>query len=445
MRRAFDVRIVGLLAALLLAIAAGCGGGDEEGGGETTSGGGNANENVSGSVTILADWTGPEGASFQAVLDGFKKAYPNVNAKYRPSTNIAQDLSTAIEGGSPPDLAAVPNPGLTADYQSRGSLKPLDFMKDDITSNFSQDWVDLGTIDGTLYGFFFKGANKSTVWYNVHAFEDAGVEAPADWDALTTAASTIKASGVPAWAIGAANGWVLTDLFENIYVRSAGVDKYHQLTDHEIPWTDQSVKDALQMMADIFNDPDNIFGGRDGALQTDFPTSVSAVFASPPKAAMIAEGDFVPGVVATSNPLKPISGYNVFPFPSVDGSAPAVVGGGDTVMMFKDTPASEAFVEYLATPEASEIWAKKGGFSSPNKNVPASAYPDAITKATAIALAHAKTFRFDMSDLQPAAFGGTVGQGEFKIFQDFLKSPSNVNGVAQELETSATKAYAAAK
>jgi hypothetical protein len=157
---------------------------------------------------------------------------------------------------------------------------------------------------------------------------------------------------------------------------------------------------------------------------------------------MVIEGDFVPGVVSSSNKLKPVSGYNVFAFPSVDGSQPAVVGGGDTIMMFKDTPAARALINYLATPEAAEIWAKRGGFSSTNKNVNASVYPDQITKTTATALTTSKTFRFDMSDLQPAAFGGTVGQGEFKIFQDFLRNPKNVNGIAQSLESSAAKAYA---
>ena len=49
-----------------------------------------------------------------------------------------------------------------------------------------------------------------------------------------------------------------------------------------------------------------------------------------------------------------------------------------------------------------------------------------LNRATAIQLAHAKTFRFDLSDLQPSAFGGTVGQGEFKLFQDFVKNPSDV-------------------
>jgi hypothetical protein len=109
--------------------------------------------------------------------------------------------------------------------------------------------------------------------------------------------------------------------------------------------------------------------------------------------------------------------------------------------MFKDTPASRALVSYLATPEAATIWAKAGGFSSPNKGVPASAYTDPLNRATAVALAQAKIFRFDMSDLQPAAFGGTVGQGEWKILQDFLQNPKSVDSTASKLESSAAKAF----
>jgi alpha-glucoside transport system substrate-binding protein len=46
-----------------------------------------------------------------------------------------------------------------------------------------------------------------------------------------------------------------------------------------------------------------------------------------------------------------------------------------------------------------------------------------------------------MSDQQPAAFGSTVGQGEWKIFQDLVQNPKNVNQVAAALEASAKKAY----
>ena len=41
------------------------------------------------------------------------------------------------------------------------------------------------------------------------------------------------------YSIGAADGWTLTDLFENIYLRTAGAEKYDQLTKHEILWTDR--------------------------------------------------------------------------------------------------------------------------------------------------------------------------------------------------------------
>jgi len=88
-----------------------------------------------------------------------------------------------------------------------------------------------------------------------------------------------------------------------------------------------------------------------------------------------------------------------------------VVGGGDIVMMFKDTPAARAFVSYLATSEAASIWAAKGGFSSPNKNVKASTYTDPLNRSTAIALSHASTFRFDLSDLQPARSAARSARG----------------------------------
>ncbi|HEX6390909.1 MAG TPA: extracellular solute-binding protein, partial [Solirubrobacteraceae bacterium] len=184
-----------------------------------------------------------------------------------------------------------------------------------------------------------------------------------------------------------------------------------------------------------------IAGGTSGAGQTEFPASVSNVFTDEPKAAMVIEGDFVPGVVATKTKLKAKSGYDVFPFPAIGGAENVVVGGGDSIMLFKDTPAGQAFVEYLASPEAAEIWAKRGGFSSANTKLDAAAYPDEITRSTATAIAEAETFRFDMSDLAPAAFGGTPGQGEWKILQDFLAKPASVDSTASKLEASAARAF----
>ena len=400
---------------------------------------------VSGSVSIVGVWTGPEEKSFNAVLAGFKKLNPNVKVSYKSTgDNTPTVLATAVAGGNPPDLASVSQPGLVSDFQKKGALKTIDYAKGALTANYPADIAKLGVIKGHVYGFLIKGANKSTVWYNVASFKNAGVKPPSTWPTFVTAAGTLKASGTPAFSVGGADGWTLTDLFENIYLRQAGPAKYDALSKHTIKWTDPTVVTALKTMGSILQS-NNIAGGTSGALQTDFPTSVSNVFATSPKAAMVIEGDFVPGVVAGKNPLKPVTGYGVFPFPAIGNTPNYVEGGGDMLMAFKDSPAIRALVQYLATGAAQTIWAKRGGYTAPAKTVSPSAYPDAITRATASAVGKAKVFRFDLSDLQPASFGGTVGQGEFKIFQDFLKNPSNASGIAKSLETAAAKAYKAGK
>jgi ABC-type glycerol-3-phosphate transport system substrate-binding protein len=435
-------QLLALLLTLVLAVmAAGCGGDDEdEPGAGATTGEETTEESVSGTVSVMAVWTGPEQASFQAVLDGFKEANPDVTVKYTSAGDqLPTQLSTAVEGGNPPDIAVLPQPGLMRDFAEKDALTPLDFAQEDIQTNLGDSAVELGSVDGTLYGFLFKAANKSTVWYNVAAFEDAGVEPPETWEDFLAAAETINASGVPAYSIGGADGWTLTDLFENIYLRTAGAEKYDQLSAHEIPWTDQSVKDALTEMGKILSDTDNIAGGTAGALQTDFPTSVTNVFTASPKAAQVLEGDFVPGAV--EHGLEAETDFNVYPFPEIGDSGAAVVGGGDTVVLFSDSPAAQALIRYLASAEAAEIWAGRGGFASLNKDLDTSVYPDAITETTAGALSEAEVFRFDLSDLQPAEFGGTVGQGLFKLFQDFLKNPDDVDGIAQQMEAAAAKAF----
>ena len=431
--------LLALFALVLALLAAGCGGDDDGGGGGGGGDTGQAEEGggASGTVSVLAVWTGAEGESFQAVLDGFKKANPDVTVDYKASQDITTVLSTAVEGGNPPDVAALPNPGLMRQFAERGAIKPLDFAQEAVTENFAQDWIDLGSVDGQLYGVFFKGVNKSTVWYNVAAFEEAGVEPPEDWEGLKEVAATLQASGVPAYAIGGSEGWTLTDLFENIYLYSAGPEKYDQLAAHEIPWTDQSVKDALQMMGEIFSVTPNIAGGTQGALQTDHPTAVKDVFSDPPEAAMVFLGDFAQSVITAETSAEPETGYNVFPFPAIGEERP-VLGAGDAIVMFNDNEAARALVEYLASAEAGEIWAGRGGFTSPNKNVGEDAYPDEITKAASAPLGAAETFRFDLSDLQPAAFGSDA---MFRLLQDFLSNPDDVDGIAQKLEAAAKKAY----
>jgi ABC-type glycerol-3-phosphate transport system substrate-binding protein len=404
------------------------------------------NTAVSGSITFDGIWTSSSGAKqFADVISAFNKKYPKVSVKYKPvGNNLPTVLSTAVAGGHPPDMADIAQPGFIKQLADQHKLKPITYAKGSMSKNFAPAWLQLGTFSGKLYALPFKAANKSLLWYNVPAFKAAGVSPPKTWAQLVADAKTLKSSGTPAYSIGGADGWTLTDLFENIYLRQFGPAKYAQLSSHKIKWTDPSVIAALKTMADVVGDTANIAGGSSGALQNGFNDSVTNAFSDPAKAAMVFEGDFVAGVILSSTKAKAKTGFNVAPFPVVKAGSSGSNGveiGGDLFVTFRDTPAIRAFVNFLATAPAAEAWAKSGGFATGNKNLNPKVYPDAITRATATPIQKAKSVVFDMSDLQPASFGATTGQGEWGIFQDFLKNPSDAAGIAKKLEAAAAAAY----
>jgi ABC-type Fe3+ transport system substrate-binding protein len=399
---------------------------------------------VSGSITFDGIWTGSEATAFGKVISAFTKVYPKVHVNYKPlGNNLPTILATSIAGGRPPDMADIAQPGYIKQLAQQGHLKTIGYASSAISANFAPAWKALGTFNGKLYALPFKAANKSLGWYNVPAFKAAGVTPPKTWAQLLKVAKTLKASGTPAYSIGGSDGWTLTDLFENIYLRTFGPTKYEALSAHKIKWTDPSVITALKTMAQVIGDSSNMAGGTSGALQYVFNDSVTNAFSSPPKAAMVFEGDFVSGVILSSTKAKPYTGFNLFPFPTIKPGpgASGVEVSGDLFVTFRDNPAIEAFVKFLATPAAAEAWAKQGGFASGNHNVPASAFPNALDRADGVAVEHAKSVVFDMSDEQPASFGATTGQGEWGLFQQFLRNPKNVTGIAKQLETAATAAY----
>jgi alpha-glucoside transport system substrate-binding protein len=430
----------GVLAAVVLVTAlAAAAGGRARAGVQTKAAG------ISGTITFDGIWTASSGQKqFQDVISAFNKVYPNVHVNYKPvGNNLPTVLATAVAGGHPPDMADIAQPGTVKQLATEGKLKPITYATGTINSNFASAWRQLGTFNNKLYALVFKAANKSLVWYNVPAFKAAGISPPKTWAQLLSDAKTLKASGVPAYSIGGADGWTLTDLFENIYLRTFGPAKYDLLSQHKIKWTDPSVTKALTTMGQVIGDSANLAGGASGALQYGFNDSVTNAFGTPPKAAMVFEADFVGGVITSSTKAKAGSGYNTFTFPQITAGpdASAVEIAGDLFVTFRDNPAIEAFVKFLATAPAAEAWAKQGGFGTGNHNMPASTYPDAITRATEGPILSAKSVVFDMSDEQPPAFGGTTGQGEWGLFQQFLKSPKDISGIQKKLEAAATAAY----
>lgn len=429
--------------ALVLALGAtACGSGEP-----VSAGGGDGDKALGGqTVSVAGVWSGSEQKNFQKVLDAFTEKTGAKTEFVSTGDNVSTVVGSKIEGGNAPDVVMVPQVGVLKQFAEAGWLKPLDKkVQGTVEKNFAEVWQNYGSVDGTLYGLYFKAAHKSTVWYSPEALEQAGITPPKTYDAMLKDGRTISDSGLAAFSVAGQDGWTLTDWFENVYLSQAGPEKYDALAAHEIKWTDPTVVKALTTLGELFKDKQLVSGGQKEALNTDFPGSVEKVFGPEPDAAMVYEGDFVAGVAKDQFGKDIGTDANFFPFPPVgDGEAP-VVSGGDAAVVLKDGKNAEAgmaLLEYLATPEAAAVWAEAGGFLSPNKELDLSSYGDDVTRATAESLIEAgDSVRFDMSDQAPAAFGGTQGKGEWKILQDFLRDPSDPKKTAAELENAAAKAY----
>ncbi|MFI1095074.1 ABC transporter substrate-binding protein [Streptomyces sp. NPDC020917] len=394
-------------------------------------------------LEVAAVWTGPEQANFMRVLKEFDKR-TGAKTSYVPTGDSQSTfLGTKIEGGAPPDVAFLAQNGVLHQFADKGWVKPLgSAAQAQLTQNFSPGWQKLGAWKGKQYGIYAKVSNKSLIWYNAKAFANAGATEPKTWADFLKTAETVFESGTPPVSIGGADGWTLTDWFENIYLSQAGPDMYDKLAAHTIKWTDPSVKTALTTLGQLLGNKDLIAGGTRGALAADFPKSVTQVFTGSTPAAMVYEGDFVSAFISGNTKAKVGTDAKVFPFPAVGTGKPPVVSGGDVAVAMKDSPGAQALLTFIGSTDAAKIWASGGGYLSPNKSLDFSAYPDDVQRNIAKALiSSGDDFRFDMSDQAPAAFGGTKGQGEWKDLQDFLAKPSDVAGAQAKLEADAAKAY----
>lgn len=426
--------------------------------GSSSSSSGTSTQKIGGSVSVWAEWTGQEQQAFSAALQPFETA-TGVTVNYAgKGNNTDTALVSAIQGGAPPDVALVPDPGTLQTLAKQGSIKDITSLLGSLSGNYSSAWNQLATYNGKLFGVWFKGANKNTIWYNPAEFTAAGISSPpTTWEQLITDAAQLQAAGVTPFSLCTDVGWPIADFWQNLYLKVAGATAYNQLATHALKWTDPTVTTTFSTLAQLFGKTGYLAGGLSGSLSNTFPQCVDKVFPKTgnPQAAMVVEADFVVsqittnsanyaggttgtgGAACTADPTKtPCYDFFGFPAPAADSAnSTAIQGAGDVAMMVNSTPQAQALIKYLAGPDGASIWAHLGGFATANKSVPLSAYPDPVTKADAQALVNASSFVFSLDDLQ--------GSWEHMMWADlinFLKDPSagNVTALEATMDTQAT-------
>jgi ABC-type glycerol-3-phosphate transport system substrate-binding protein len=394
-------------------------------------------------IEVMASWGGAEQAGFQQVLNAFTAA-TGIPVVYISERDLPTVLPTRVAGGNPPDIALVPRPGLIGQFVSDGVLVPLASLVDmsNVEANYAPGVIQLGTFEGEFYALLTASNSKSTFWYKPPSFTEQDFAIPETMDDLLAILDAYVAAGKTPLSIGGLDGWTLTDWFENIYVRVAGPDAYNKLfVTHEVSWTDASVVTTMEIFRDIITPTgEKLAGGASGTTSTGFIDAWNIVLSG--GAEMYYEGGFMGNFARDNFPdLVPGEDYSFFPFPEIDSQyGKPVVGGGDFLVAFNDRPETAAFAEFMASPEASAVWAgaELGNRITPNRGVSMDAHSETLTQLEAAAIQAADIFVFDGSDLAPPAVGGDA---MFTQLQNFVANPDDIQSVLEALETAAAGAY----
>ncbi len=408
-------RLVAPLMTAVLVLAA-CGNGDEGDGGDADVPEGD------GSIVVTSLWGGAEETAFQAVLDAFTEE-TGIDAEYEANrTDYATVLRTRISGGNPPDVAIIPGIGTLRSLARDGSLIPmseLGIAQADIEGNYAPGILDVGVVDDELYGIMVKLNSKATIFYSPERFEEMSVAPAETWDDLLALTESIKDAGATPWALGAADGWTLTDWFEIVYLKMHGADAYDTLFSPDGDWTDPSVQEAIDKMLEILTE-ENVDGGIDGSLATAFVDAIGKVFSTSPSAELYYGGGFVGGIATGADVNPDLAGQegtaiDWFGFPTIDGNGEGLVTyGGDVMAALVADSDVAAFMEYLTTAEAGQVWAEGGTIISPIVDVDTSVYPTSLIQAEADQVTSAEAVRFDGSDLLPGTDLGALLQSALR-------------------------------
>lgn len=389
---------------------------------ETSGGGGAASGG--GTVQIAGGITGSEADLLNKSFEPFT-AQTGIKVTYTGDKSFEGNIVTKVAGGSAPDIAIVPQPGLLKSLVGTGQVKAApESVQKNVDENWSPDWKTYGTVDGTFYAAPMLANVKGYVWYSPAKFKEWGVSVPKTWDEMMTLTQTIQQkTGAAPWCAGFssgnASGWPGTDWIEDLVLRQAGPDVYDQWVAGTVKFTDQPIKNAFDTLGTILLNPSYVNAGF-GDVKSINSTAFADV------AAKVADGTCAlthQASFLSSNFLDVKTADGKTPTVASDGDVYAfllpgfktggdtyVEAGGEFVTAFSDSDDVKKVLDYMSGPEFANARVKLGGVISANKSADASLASSPFLVEAMRTLQDPKTVaRFDASDLMPA----TVGSGSF--------------------------------
>ena len=390
-------------------------------------------------VTMFASILSPESDNLEKSWADFSKC-TGIKISYEGSNDFESQLPVRVSGGNAPDFAIIPQPGLLAQMVKSGKVvkPPAETVANE--DKWSPVWKTYGSVNGTFYAAPMSANMKSLVWYSPKAFTAAGYEVPKTWaDMMALSDKIAKAGTSKPWCggigSGTATGWPATDWLEEIVLGTYGGEVYDQWVNHQVKFSDEKITTAMQTLAGWMQNPAWVNGGIGDVKSiatTTFQDAGAPILAG--KCAMLQQASFYKAQWPAGTKVAADGDIFAFHLPAVNPSTPnPVEGGGEFLAAFSSKPEVQAVQNYLSSSDWASSRVKAAtGWVSANQGVDKSLYTDPIDKLSADALTDpSATFRFDGSDLMPAAVGS--GQ-EWKSLTAWFAEGQSIQRVAADID-----------
>jgi alpha-glucoside transport system substrate-binding protein len=316
-----------------------------------------------------------------------------------------------------------PQPGILLDLAKKGKVADLDKILDipKLKSEMVTGLLDVGTLNGKVYGAPPSINVKSLVYYPKIAWQKAHLQAPTTMDQLLSFSNQLKSQGKTPWCMGiesgSATGWPATDWLEQLVLNYGGLNQYNGWIKHTVKFNSPLVQKAASYFQKIFATPGYVAGGQKAIASSNFATAGNPMFnanntESSPGCWMYKQGSFVvaPGDFPDQVLANQDKYLGVFRFPGTTASSKPVEGGGDLAALFSGSnPNAVKIMKYMLQPGFGAYDAKQGNLISPFKNFNMNNYPSDLYRSMAKIAYDATEFAFDASDQMP----GAVGTGTF--------------------------------
>ena len=197
-------------------------------------------------LEIFSWWTsGGEIEALNALLDPFKKKYPDVevvNAAIAGGSSSGGDmkvvLQTRMMGGDPPESFQVHLGGeLLGTYVAANQMEPLDslYKEEGWDKVFPKSVIDIASKDGKPYSVPVNIHRSNMMWYNKKMLDDIGAKPPKTWDEFFVVADKLKAKGLPTIAIAENAAGFAAHVFETVMISNNGAGEVRRA----VQWHDE--------------------------------------------------------------------------------------------------------------------------------------------------------------------------------------------------------------